>query len=216
MKEDEIAEFSSVEKEKKLTRPEIELGALIDEEINAENEKLFLYYIEQLIGEGAEWRSIGRERKEDLRVDVYSFNEYGRVELNFSQPILLPPGMDDFKPSNKISGFAVSSWDYTIGNYTHTLGNLDFTPNPNEDELLFTFNYTQVNSTYVNLQLTFKRQVSDPGEGPPDILFVKLKSIFVFVSEKWRMPILEDNIMINTTMPLQVLPEVDGPDLTGL
>jgi hypothetical protein len=79
-----------------------------------------------------------------------------------------------------------------------------------KDALPFTFEYIKLNSTMLTIHLTFDTQVAD-SETKPDLLFIRLKSIFLFVSEKWRMPLNENDLIINATVPLQILkPEYKG------
>ena len=78
------------------------------------------------------------------------------------------------------------------------------------DALPFTFEYVKLNSTMLTIHLKFDTQVTE-SETRPDILFIKLKSIFLFVSEKWRMPLSNADLIINATVPLQILnPEFEG------
>ena len=71
------------------------------------------------------------------------------------------------------------------------------------DALPFTFEYIELNSTVLTIHLTFDEQVTEPNDFvKPDILLIKLKSIFLFVSEKWRMPLNEDNLIINAIVPV--------------
>jgi hypothetical protein len=62
-----------------------------------------------------------------------------------------------------------------------------------------------MNSTTCLLKLHFKEQVKDPRLGNPDVLFIDMKSRFVFVSKENRMPL--SHTLMNFTLPLQVLPK---------
>jgi hypothetical protein len=46
--------------------------------------------------------------------------------------------------------------------------------------------------------------VNNPSEGNPDILYVNLKSKFVFVSEEYKKPL--KSTMMSFEIPLQVFP----------
>lgn len=60
-----------------------------------------------------------------------------------------------------------------------------------------------MNATQCHLKLTFRDVVNDPKSGNPDVLFLNLKSKFIFVSEEHRMPL--NHTTMNFTLPYQNL-----------
>ena len=49
--------------------------------------------------------------KPKLLINVKEITNLCGVKINFSEPILLPPGFSEFVPSNLISNLYLSIWD---------------------------------------------------------------------------------------------------------
>jgi hypothetical protein len=52
------------------------------------------------------------------------------------------------------------------------------------------------------VNMTFTRQVADPEYMIPDVLLIKLKSVFLFVSERYHMPLAYEDMYLNKTVPI--------------
>jgi hypothetical protein len=62
------------------------------------------------------------------------------------------------------------------------------------------FSYEHLNSTVCSIKLYFRKQVRDPLLGKPDILTIKLKSLFVFISDRYKMPM--ESPILKHSLPL--------------
>ena len=134
----------------------------------------------------------------------------GKVLMYFNKPILLPPGA----PSNKISQFYVSQYDYNSLKYiiSDNFENTDDTQkdgrrlrknivliNTEREEVAkkfyaqedFSFKYISVNETSLVLHLEIPDDYIYDAEFPLK-LYIKFKSRLVFISKSERTPIKQD------------------------